>query len=199
MSETLSRRHGLESFVATTGQASGQAALKIEIMTSLTHINLRGDPADPEFADAVQAVLGQKLPTAPNTVTTGAHRALWLGPDEWLILTNEPAGDLAGQLAAALNGQYAAVNEVSGGQILLRLRGPLVRELLSAGCTLDFHPRAFRTDSCAQSGLAKANVLICAVDELPTFDIVVRRSFAEYLLRWIRSLAGEQGSSIAVS
>lgn len=213
MAEAMLGRHGLESFLATTSQAAEQAALKIEIMMSLAHINLRGDPTDPEFTDAVRAILGQELPTAPNTVTTGAHRALWLGPDEWLILAgrgraddqpkdqakdqaNDRAGNLAGELSAVLDGQHAAVNDLSGGQVLLRLRGPSVRELLSAGCTLDFHPRAFRPGSCAQSGLAKANVLICAVDESPTFDLVVRRSFAEYLLHWITALAGEQGSSI---
>jgi sarcosine oxidase subunit gamma len=60
---------------------------------------------------------------------------------------------------------------------------------LAKGCTLDFHPRVFRPGTCAQSGLAKANVLIRLGDDPDSFDVVVRRSFADYLLRWLRHAA----------
>ena len=38
---------------------------------------------------------------------------------------------------------------------------------------------------------AMANLLIGLVDDHPTFEIVVRRSFAEYLAFWFKHAAGE--------
>ena len=65
--------------------------------------------------------------------------------------------------------------------------------LLAKGCTLDFHPRVFSAGQCAQSGLAKTSVLIAMVDDRPTFDVIVRRSFAEYLALWLQHSGAEFG------
>ena len=75
----------------------------------------------------------------------------------------------------------------------LQLQGPGVRTLLAKGCTLDLHPSVFTISSCAQSGLAKANVLLCLADEAPTFIVVVRRSFADYLCRWLAHAGRDMG------
>jgi sarcosine oxidase subunit gamma len=49
----------------------------------------------------------------------------------------------------------------------------------------------FGVDRCAQSHLAKAPILIRQVDESPSFEIVVRRSFADYLWVWLEDAASE--------
>lgn len=159
------------------------------------HLNLRGDTADQTFLDAVQAAVGFGLPIEPNTVTEGGEfAALWLGPNEWLILT--PSGRetaLAGALRDSLGEVLSSVVDVSGGQTVLNLRGPHVRNLLAKGCTLDLHPRVFGPGRCAQSLVAKANVTVRQLDESPSFDLIVRRSFAEYLAIWIEDAAQEYG------
>lgn len=202
MPDEIVQRHGLESRLdrtrSTAGGETNGGAMEITIMASVAQVNLRGNPAESFFLDAAQAALGQELPLTPNTVTAGtvtagAQRVLWLGPDEWLILSAGDGGELAERLSAALDKTSAAVNELSGGQTLLRIRGPAVRDLLAAGCTLDFHPGVFGPGDCAQSGLAKATVIICHVDDQPTFDLIVRRSFSAYLLRWMRRIAASRG------
>lgn len=161
-------------------------------MSELGHINLRGKVSNPEFVAAVTSVLGQGLPVDANTMTIENHRVFWLGPDEWLIVTaNEDFADLLVQLRQALVQQHAAATDVSGGNIVLRLAGQGARDILAKGCTLDFHAETFPVGTCAQSGLAKANVLIGLVDEQPTYEIVVRRSFADYLGLWIQVVATE--------
>ncbi len=71
-----------------------------------------------------------------------------------------------------------------------------VRELLAKGCPLDLHPRVFDVGQCAQSHLAKAPILIRQLDREPAFEIVVRRSFADYLWVWLEDAAAEYGFEV---
>ena len=57
----------------------------------------------------------------------------------------------------------------------------------------NLHPRAFKQVDRARSGLANANVLIALVDDAPTFMVVVRRSFSDYLCRWLAHAGRDQG------
>jgi len=151
------------------------------------HINLRGNADDNRFVDGAIEVLGQKLPLRSNTLTRSEHRVYWLGPDEWQIVTApDRAARLFAQLENKLASQHVAINDLSGGQVALHLSGEDVPALLAKGCTLDFHPSVFHVGDCAQSGLAKANVLLGCIDAAPVYEIIVRRSFSEYLLRWLR-------------
>ena len=76
---------------------------------------------------------------------------------------------------------------------MLRLSGPNVRDVLAKGCTLDLHSRSFEPGQCAQTNIAHAAVTLMQIDDLPTYDVVVRRSFASYLALWIEDAASEYG------
>lgn len=164
----------------------------------LGHVNLRGDADDARFVAAVASVVHAALPTTPNTVTHGDDNVVyWLGPDEWLIVTPTEREDaIARELRAALAGLFVAITEIGGGQTVITLRGHAVRELLAKGSPLDLHPRVFGVDRCAQSHLAKAPILIRQVDDVPSFEIVVRRSFADYLWLWLEDAASEYALAI---
>ena len=193
MTELQERRHGLESFLASCpANEDGAIGVDIRLQPNLGHVNLRGDPDNADFIAAAESALEQELPVTPNTMGTGTQRVYWLGPNEWLVVTQVTESlDLTARLRKSLSGQYASVTDVTGGQIAMQLSGPRVTDVLAKGCTLDFHPDIFTAGSCAQSGLAKANVLIGLVDDHATFEIVVRRSFAEYLALWLRHAARE--------
>jgi sarcosine oxidase subunit gamma len=195
MTEAPTQRHGLEHFLGgpLRGNATG-SIVDIQVQPGLGHLNLRGNAGNPNFVKATEDILGQKLPTVPNTMSANMHRVYWLGPDEWLILTDSKT--LVEELQQSLSPLHGAVNDVSGGQIALRVSGTQVRDVLAKGCTLDFHPRVFTAGMCAQSGLAKASVLFSLTGEADTFDVIVRRSFADYLVRWLRHAADEYGVRI---
>ena len=162
----------------------------------LGHVNLRGSPADEEFLSAAEAALGQPLPIAANTVSIADHRVYWLGPDEWQIVTErERVADVVEAIEAKLAGRHYAVNDVSGGQVALHLKGTSVTDVLARGCTLDLHPDVFGVGDCAQSGLGKAIMLIGCIDAAPVYEIIVRRSFSEYLLRWLRETIHSHAAS----
>ena len=151
------------------------------------HVNLRGDGTDEAFQAGVERVVGARAPIEPNTVSRiGDMLIAWLGPDEWLVVSPPDGKDgLAAKLQEALTGLHVSVNDISGGQTIIRLHGARARDLLNKGCPLDLHPRAFGAGQCAQSHIAKSNALIIQVDDRPTYDVVVRRSFADYLARWL--------------
>ena len=194
MSDAMTRRHGLEPFLGElAGEQGGDADARLTVCGELGHINLRGNATDRDLVTAVEDVLGQSLPVAPNTLSDGAHRAFWLGPNEWLIVTAaDQTSALAERLHEATSRFHVAVNDVSGGQIAMRLSGPAARSILAKGCTLDLHPSVFAVGACAQSGLAKASVLLALLDD-ETFMIVVRRSFSDYLCRWLAHAGADGG------
>jgi len=183
---------------ARSRDARGRAGIVGRERAFLGHLNIRGNAGDPLFANGVERVLGILPPTAPNTVNeTQGNAVYWLGPDEWLLVTSgERRTALERDLRTALAGVRAAITDVSGGQTVVVLRGSCVRELLAKGCPLDLHPRVFDVGRCAQSHLAKAPILIRQLDGGPSFEIVVRRSFADYLWLWLEDAAAEYGFAV---
>ena len=183
---------------ASAGSPAGDAAVVISEMPFLGHLNLRGDSADTGFTSSAGAALGLALPTEPNTVASGGEMAaLWLGPDEWLVVTPPSAQtQLSESLEAALHDMHCAVTDVTGGQMVITLSGPRARDVLAKGCPLDLHPSVFKPGHCAQTLVAKANVTIHCVDDSPSFELIVRRSFAEYVALWLRDASLEYGPSV---
>ncbi|GLU31905.1 sarcosine oxidase subunit gamma [Trinickia caryophylli] len=147
-------------------------------------VNLRGDPRDEAFMAAVQAALGTRVPVAPNTVARGTEcDVLWLGPDEWLVRSSEArATQLEAKLAAAVAGMFACAVDVGSGYTVLEASGDKVRDVLARGCPLDLHPAVLPLGRCVQSHYFKASIVLMPTAD-NTFEIVVRRSFADYFCR----------------
>ena len=168
----------------------------ISVRSGRGFLNLRLNPGDGQALEAAGRILGQPIPRAANTFTAGEHEIYWLGPDEWLVATGaERVSALGNELANALGGFHAAVNDVSGGHVELLVRGADARAVLAKGCTLDLHPREFAPGQCAQTGLGRATVLLAARDP-STCTIVVRRSFSGYLRRWLENAARPHGARL---
>jgi sarcosine oxidase subunit gamma len=164
----------------------GRSCLLDEIAL-LDMLNLRGDASDPAFAAAVLAACGLALPVLANTASVGAERQLfWLGPDEWLLKTATGSGEaIEVALRTALAGKHFSVVQVGSGNTTFSLQGAAAADLLSRGCPLDLHARSFADGSLAQSHIAKANVVLYCLKAESSFEITVRRSFAEYLFLWL--------------
>lgn len=194
------RQSPLDRFFLTVsaGVPPEDAAVVISERPFLGHLNLRGNPDDASFTGAAIAALGLALPTEPNTVADeGEMLALWLGPDEWLVVSPVDAQtSLSDSLETALEGVHAAVTDVTGGQTVITLSGPRARDILAKGCPLDLHPSVFKPGDCAQTIVGKANVTIYCVDDSPSFELIVRRSFAEYMALWLHDAAVEYGAAV---
>ena len=187
MTDLQIKHHGLEAFLRRLQEDCGTTVeIEVGIIPGASHFNLRGNESDGAFLSDIEECLQQTLPTTNTVDSNGHHRIYWLGPDEWLIVTLEgmPVPQSAGLDTVSRN-HGAALNNLSGGQVLLQLTGHRVERLLAKGCPLDLHEGVFPVGACAQSGLAKANVLIARVDTSGGFEIIVRRSFSDYVLNWL--------------
>ncbi|RKP43503.1 sarcosine oxidase subunit gamma [Trinickia fusca] len=171
-------------------EALQSKAFRLRQRPFLELVNVRGDARDEAFVAAVERTLGVRVPVKPNTIRQAAeYDALWLGPDEWLVRSGEPrAATLEPKLSAALAGVFASVVDVSSGYTVLEASGERVRDVLSRGCPLDLHPRVFAPGRCAQSHYFKASIMLVPMSH-DTFEIVVRRSFADYFCRMMLDAA----------
>ncbi len=163
-------------------------APRIEEAALLGFVNLRGKTDNMAFVAAVLKVLGCEPPSEVNTMcVSGDYRIYWLGPDEWLIVTpTGQAGKLQLELQATLSGVFSSVVDNSSGLTLVRISGDNAANLLARDCPLDLHPREFKVGQCAQTRLGKAGMIIAPLREGGGFEIIIRRSFADYIGLWLQ-------------
>jgi sarcosine oxidase subunit gamma len=163
-------------------RAADLAAAGASEVAFLAQVSLRLDAAL-----AARAPLD--LPPAPNTWrATGDREALWLGPDEWLVVA--PPGEAAAVVEAldrALDGLHRSVVDVGANRAVVELTGDGRAALLAEGCALDLHPRAWRAGMCAQTLLARVPVLL--QEREAATRVFVRPSFADHLAGWLHASA----------
>jgi sarcosine oxidase, subunit gamma len=146
----------------------------------------------------VARALGVELPGPLCGASAGGTAALWLGPDEWLVLTEPDAGDqLAAALREALAGTHHAVVMVSDRMTGIGVSGGRARDVLNAGCPLDLHPSAFPPGSVTRTLLGKATVVLRRPVEAEAFELWVNGSFAPYVWLFLENAAREFGIDIA--
>lgn len=129
---------------------------------------IRGTP------EHLATALPVPLPTEP---CRAVHRedcaALWLGPDEWLLL-------VPSEMPAPRAEGPASCVEVSHRDCGLIVEGPSAAGILNAGCPLDLDLAAFPVGMVVRTLFGKAEVVLwrTAVDQ---FRVEALRSFAPYI------------------
>jgi sarcosine oxidase, subunit gamma len=158
-----------------TGEAFASVAVGAQI-------DLRLDPAHVDR-------LPFRLPREPNhVIESGDRSVLWLGPDEWLIVSDTPPPTAVSEIDASLAGVHHSAVDVSANRVALDLSVPSRLDLLSAGCGLDLHPRSWGPGRCAQTLVARVPVILWERGE--TTRVLVRPSFAPYLMDWLTDQKG---------
>jgi sarcosine oxidase subunit gamma len=149
---------------------------------------LRGGP---QVMTAAGSALGLTISqVACRAATNGIQAAaLWLGPDEQLLIAPESA-DLAATLQPTLRDLPHSLVEVSHRQIALEVSGPQATNVLNAGCPLDLDLSAFPVGMCTRTVLTKAEIVLWRTDET-VFHIEVWRSFASYVTELLAEVARE--------
>ncbi len=147
-------------------------------------LDLRGNPADPVLQRDVQQAAGLQLPRSANTFHQEGRRLMfWAGPDQWLLTTTpEDASEIASRLCQIADSTHQSLTDISSGYTQLDLSGENVDAVVRSATPFDV--AQLSTGRCAQTVLAKAQVLLWK--PAPSdYGIVVRRSFANYLCRWL--------------
>ena len=138
-------------------------------------------------AEAVRVACGMAFGVEPPSrlgpAGEGAGRAaLWLGPDEWLLIADgADAADIGGVLESVLEGTAHSIVDISHRQIGLIASGPSAARVLNAGCPLDLDPHAFPVGFATRTLFDKIEIVLWRRAEA-TFHVEVWRSFAPYLV-----------------
>ncbi len=195
----LTPRSAFAGFLAPGrhGRVEGDAGVAVQARDGLALARLiarKGGAA--ELAAAIRSGHGLDLPTTPKRVEQGGLAIIWSGPGQWLAVA-EDGRDLAGDLAATV-GAFAGVSDQSDGLAVLRVSGPRARDALVKGVGLDLHPRAFGPDDAAVTVIAHVGAQLWQLDDAPTYEIAVFRSFAGSVWRWLEASAAEFGCDVEI-
>ena len=160
--------------------------IKIQELSFVKKINLRLDPNDKGCVSSCNKVLGTMLPTKTGTYSTNVinEKVMWLGPDEWLIVSDDDDAFL--KLKNEIGDLEASVTDVSENRTIIRIRGREVYVLLSKFLVLDLEKNLPTNLSCAQTLFVKVPVLLVRNHYDRTgIDIFTNRSHANYIYNLI--------------
>jgi sarcosine oxidase subunit gamma len=138
------------------------------------------------------AVFGVELPREACRFNNAQGKfALWLGPDEWLLLApaSSPA-PIFEAMEAALGDLPHALVDVSARSVGIEVSGSEAARVLNHGCPLDLHLSAFPIGMCTRTLLGKAEIVLMRTGE-DTFQIDVWRSFASYVWKFLEEARRE--------
>nr|WP_298379718.1 sarcosine oxidase subunit gamma family protein [uncultured Halomonas sp.] len=174
-----------------------QSQVVLEEKPFLGHLILRGGAI--VLDEAVRDVLGMSLPGRPLGLAhddSGERSVQWMSPDEWLVIV--PGGeefDLENRLREKLGNAHFAILNVSGGQTLVELSGEKARELLMKSVPYDVHPANFPVGKAVSIVFAKSSAILRRPSE-ERYELVLRRSFADYCYRWLLDAGEEFGIGV---
>lgn len=177
------------------GAVPGERAVRLLEWPFVTMVNIRVEPGS-DTARRIEGVLGTGLPEKCGDVTgEGAHSVLWLGPDEWLVVSQAAPESLVASLQSAAVDGRAQIVDVSANRTVVEVSGRAAREVLEKGCPSDLHPRAFADNAAITTTLARVPVLLWKIDA-HTFRVMPRASLAQYVAAWLLDAALEFASPL---
>jgi len=158
----------------------------IEELSLSGKINIRGKSSDKEFMKNIGSALNLVLPIEPNVrIFNNNISIMWLGPNEWLVITPENEKDgIISLLKSNLNPQKTAITDVSFNRTILRLEGEKVFTLLSKFLVANLEKILKTNFSVAQTIFLKIPVLFVRnnTNEEPiSLDLHLNRSHTKYV------------------
>jgi sarcosine oxidase, gamma subunit family, heterotetrameric form len=156
----------------------GSATVRLMPAQPAERISLR---ARAEDVPALSRALGLDLPVRPKTsVSANGRTALWLGPDEWLVIA-EGDGSSSSDLRAACasSGVLHSAVDISHRNTAILVEGPGSAAAINAGCPQDLSPKAFPVGACSRTIFGKVEIVLLRTGK-EAFRMEVWRSFSDY-------------------
>lgn len=152
----------------------GSAGARVTPAAPATRLSLR---AGADALGALSSAFGLTLPTRPKTsASANGRHALWLGPDEWLLI-DETGADLVA--AAASAGVLHSATDVSHRNAAVLVSGPDAAGAIASACPLDLGNAVFPVGAAARTVLGKIEIVLLRSGE-EDYRVECWRSFAPY-------------------
>jgi sarcosine oxidase subunit gamma len=176
---TTAATPSVERRPALAGRTTNAPSVKVEVLPPAERISLRAPEAS---VAALSKALGVILPKKPKTSASKAGRtALWLGPDEWLVIDeagNDPLADCAGVSAL-----HSAVG-ISHRNIAISVIGPAAEAAINSGCLQDLSLDIFPVGAASRTILGKAEIVLLRT-AADAFRVECWRSFSDYVFTFL--------------
>jgi sarcosine oxidase subunit gamma len=168
---------------ALAGREFSGKGVRLAVLPPAHRISLRAP--DGSVAGLSKA-LGLSLPRKPKTsASEGSRSALWLGPDEWLVIDDGSKDPL--DACAGIEALHSAVG-VSHRNVAIAGTGPGAAATINAGCPQDLSLAVFPVGACSRTILGKAEIVVLRTGE-DAFRVECWRSFSDYVFTFLSEAA----------
>lgn len=168
---------------ALAGQSLSAAGVILAVLPPAERISLGAPEAS---IAALSKALGVVLPQRPKTSAAKAGRtALWLGPDEWLVIDENGKDPLAD--CARISVLHSAVG-ISHRNVAISVIGPAAAATINAGCPQDLSLDAFPVGAASRSILGKVEIVLLRT-AADAFRVECWRSFSDYVFTFLSEAA----------
>jgi len=199
--ESALQHANMKALAVRTASGQGVSLTELPVAGMLV---LRTRTESAALASALKSTLHLDVPEVlwaneadTTTVNASAMPCIrWMAPDEWLLsCALQDAFEVETKLRKAIGDVSIAIVNVSGGYTRLKLQGVNAYDVLKKSTGYDVHPSNFMPGKVVNTVFAKAQVTMRCVNT-DQYELIVRRSFADYLWHWIQVASVEYGLSI---
>ena len=176
--------------------SEGQRALRLNEVRGWQLAQLAVfEGCEPEFASAVEPLLGARLPSTAAVAGSARGRIFRTAPDQYWVVSGEAA--LLAALALAVPPGVGAVTLLSHARVRLAISGAPARALLAKGIAIDLDPEAFPVGHAVSTGLHHNGVLL-EHTTADGYELYVPRTYAVSMWEWLVDAALEFGYDVGV-
>lgn len=177
--KTAAAAPSAERRAALAGQELSATGVRLAVLPPAERISLRAPEAS---VVALSKALGVTLPRKPKTSASKAGRtALWLGPDEWLVIDEAGKDPLAE--CAKVTALHSAVG-ISHRNVAISVTGPAAAAAINSGCPQDLSLEAFPVGAVSRTILGKVEIVLLRTAE-DAFRVECWRSFSDYVFTFL--------------
>ncbi|RWQ04106.1 sarcosine oxidase subunit gamma [Mesorhizobium sp.] len=183
--ESAAAAPSVERRPALAGQELSVTGVTLAVLPPAQRISLRAPDAS---VAALSKALGVELPRKPKTSAAKAGRtALWLGPDEWLVIDEVGRDPLADCAEVAV--LHSAVG-ISHRNVAISVIGPAAAATINSGCPQDLSLDVFPVGAASRTILGKAEIVLLRT-ATDAFRVECWRSFSDYVFTFLSEAAGD--------
>ncbi|RWO79490.1 MAG: sarcosine oxidase subunit gamma family protein [Mesorhizobium sp.] len=183
--ESAAAAPSVERRPALAGQELSVTGVTLAVLPPAQRISLRAPDAS---VAALSKALGVNLPRKPKTSAANAGRtALWLGPDEWLVIDEVGKDPLAD--SAEVTVLHSAVG-ISHRNVAISVIGPAAAATINSGCPQDLSLDVFPVGAASRTILGKAEIVLLRI-AADAFRVECWRSFSDYVFTFLSEAAGD--------
>jgi sarcosine oxidase subunit gamma len=149
-----------------------------------------------DLAQIMQSRFGVALPDGPVVARGEKVSLLWAGRLQWLALAEQDAvPNLKAEMQAIVK-DVASLSDQSDARVTVAVSGPKARDTLAKLTPIDLHPRCFVPLQTALTLFGYLTGQITQIDDTPSYQVIVFRSFAESFWRSINAAGAEFGIDV---